>query len=310
MKLISIVTPCFNEEENVARVFERVRAALEPFRGKYDYEHIFTDNCSQDTTFEILTRLGAEHPNVRALRFSRNIGADRAIYMALQHARGHAAIIIQADLQDPPELIPDFINGWEEGYDVVYGEITRRTEGAVLQALRRLYYRIIAKLSEFPIPENAGEFRLMDRRVLDALSRYEEYSLYLRGIVAHIGFRQKAVPYTRAARLAGTSSVSMLGLVTYAINGLFTTSVAPIRAVSIAGGLISLLGLSLTLFYVVSKLFFSSAPHGFTTLASLITFFAGAQLLSIGIIGEYVRKIYVESIRRPRGFVQDKVNLE
>jgi polyisoprenyl-phosphate glycosyltransferase len=155
-----------------------------------------------------------------------------------------------------------------------------------------------------------GEFRLMNRRVLDALREYTEDDLYLRGAIAHIGFKQKAIPFERHARKKGETSNSLIGLMSYALNGLTATSVAPIRAVTLAGLGIALLGFAATAFLVVSKLVLPSAsPHGFTSTASLITFFAGAQLFSIGIIGEYIRKIYTQSLRRPKGFIQDKVNL-
>ncbi|MEZ0230867.1 MAG: glycosyltransferase family 2 protein [Planctomycetota bacterium] len=309
-RLISIVTPCFNEELNVHDHFERVCKAIEPFRARYDFEHVYTDNCSTDRTFELLRELGAKHPNVKALRFARNIGANRAIYFGLAHAKGDAAVLIQADLQDPPELIPDFIKGWEEGFDVVYGQTAHRKEFFLLSALRGLYYRIVTGLSDVPIPRNAGEFRITSRRVLDAIREYGEDDLYLRGAIAHIGFKQKAISFERAARAKGVSSINFLGLVGYAINGLTSTTVAPIRAVTIGGLLTAALGFTLTAVLVAAKVLFPGGPpHGFTTLASLVTFFAGVQLFAIGVIGEYIRKIYTQSLRRPRGFIQDKVNL-
>jgi polyisoprenyl-phosphate glycosyltransferase len=307
---ISIVTPCFNEEPNVRDHFERVCAAIAPFRDRYDFEHVYTDNCSLDRTFELLKELGAKHPNVKAIRFARNIGANRAIYFGLMHATGDAAILIQADLQDPPELIPDFIKGWEEGHDVVFGQIHKRKGSFLLGGLRRVYYAIVTSLSDVPVPRNAGEFRLTSRRVLDAIREYTEDDLYLRGAVAHIGFKQKAIPYERHERAKGTSSINFIGLVSYAINGLTSTTVAPIRAVTIVGFLTAFIGFALTAYVVVTKLIYPGVPpHGFPTLASMITFFAGVQMLSIGVIGEYIRKIYTQSLRRPRGFIQDKVNL-
>lgn len=308
--LISIVTPCYNEEENVENHYARVCAAIEPFREKYDFEHLYTDNCSEDRTFELLSELGKKHPNVRAMRFSRNLGADRAIFFALEQAKGDAVMVIQADFQDPPELIPEFLRGWEDGYDVVYGKIKRRKEGLVLRSCRRLYYAIISALSEIPIPQNAGEFRLMSRRALDALLQFRESDLYIRAAVAQIGFKQKPLEYVRQGRAAGTSSVSFFYLVGYALNGLFSTTVVPIRFVAVAGLGFAALGFLATAWLVIGKLIYKDAvPHGFTTLGALLTFFAGAQLLALGIIGEYIRKIYVQSLHRPRGFIKDRVNL-
>lgn len=309
--LISIVTPCFNEEENVRQHFARVSKAIDPLRGRYDFEHIYTDNSSHDQTFELLRELAEKNPSVRVIRFSRNIGPNRAIVIGLHHAKGDAAILIQGDLQDPPELIPKFVEGWEAGYDVVYGRILRRAEGPLAELLRRLYYRVVAALSDVAPPSDAGEFRLTSRRVLDALKSYHEDDLYLRGAIAHIGFRQIEVPFERHARAGGRSSLTLFGLASYAINGLLsTTSVVPIRAVVIIGLVLSLLGFLLTAGLVASKFLFpGQAPRGITLLATLLTFFSGAQMFAIGIIGEYIRKIYVQSLQRPRGFIQDRINV-
>jgi polyisoprenyl-phosphate glycosyltransferase len=309
--LISIVTPCFNEEANVQAHFARVCAAIEPFRDKYDFEHIYTDNCSEDRTFDLLVEMSRQNRGFRVLRFSRNIGADRAMYVGLQHAVGDATVLIQADLQDPPDLIAEFIKGWEEGHDVVYGQITRRREGFFVRTLRKLYYRIISSLSDVPIPRNAGEFRLTSRRALDAVLQFKENGLYLRGAVAQVGFHQKPVPYVRAERAGGKSSIGLAYLFGYAINGLLSTTVVPIRAVSICGAVVAVIGFVLTAVIMLTKLLLpGQAPHGFTSLASLITFFSGMQLFAIGIIGEYLSKTYVQSLRRPRGFVQDKIGFD
>lgn len=308
--LVSVVTPCYNEAENVREQLRRVRAALAPFKADYDFEHIYTDNLSEDGTWEILKALGAESPEVRALRFSRNIGANRAIILGLAQAKGDAVILIQADLQDPPELLAEFLKGWREGFDVVYGRIKGREEGALGSALRRLYYKVVAGMAEVEVPRDAGEFRLTSRRALDAVLQYGEDDLYLRGAIAHAGFKQKAVPYERAARAGGRSSMSFLGLVSYALNGLLSTTVVPIRMVVVSGLLLAILGFLLTAGLVASKFLYPDvAPRGVTMLATLVTFFAGAQLFAIGIIGEYIRKIYVQSLRMPRGHIQDRVNL-
>jgi len=310
-KRISVVTPCYNEESNIRMQYQRVCDAIRPFMERYEFEHIYTDNDSNDRTFEALMQLAAENKSVKIIRFSRNIGANRAIFMGLRHAAGDAAILLQADLQDPPELVPDFIKGWEEGYDVVYGRITQRSEGVVSQSLRRFYYWVAAAFSDVAMPRDAGEFRLMSRRVLDAIQQYSEYDPYLRGIVAHIGFAQKPIPYRRAAREKGRSSMTLAGLCGYAINGILSTTGIPIRAVVVLGLFLSMIGLLLTAIIVISKVAMpGAAPHGFTTLASLLAFFSGAQLFAIGMIGEYVHKIYVQSLRMPLGFVRDMINFD
>jgi glycosyltransferase involved in cell wall biosynthesis len=256
-----------------------------------------------------LNELAQQNQNVKVLRFSRNIGADKAIFFGLQHAKGDAVILIQADLQDPPELLPDFIKGWEAGNDVVFGKVTDRQENIILKNMRRFYYRTISRLSDIPIPRGAGEFRLTSRRALDCLLEFNEQDLYIRGAVAQVGFKQQPVFYVRQERAGGTSSVNFLYLIGYALNGLLSTTVVPIRIVTICGISIALLGFILTVIIIISKLLLPGAPpHGFTTLASLIIFFSGVQMLSIGIIGEYVKKTYLQSLNRPKGFIQDKVN--
>lgn len=310
-KLISIVTPCFNEELNVLDHFTKVCEVLAPYSGEFNFEHIYTDNCSQDQTFEKLSELAELHKNVKVIRFSNNIGANRAIFMGLKTSKGDAIILIQADLQDPPSMIKDFIDGWKEGYEVVYGKIVTRDEGLVLRNLRKLYYYLIDSFSDVPIPQGAGEFRITSRRVLDALLDFHEDDLYIRGAIARIGFKQKPIHYERLAREKGESSNNYLRLISYAINGFVSTSVAPIRMVSTLGIFFATVGFLLTLAIIVIKIFFpESAPRGFSTLAVLITFFAGLQLLGIGVIGEYMRKTYLQVLSRPLGFIEKSKNLD
>lgn len=310
-KLISIVTPCYNEELNVLEHFQQVSNVIDRYRNEFDFEHIYTDNCSQDKTFDVLAQIADSHPNVKVIRFSNNIGVNRAIFMGLKHSKGDAIVLIQADLQDPPELIAKFIDYWKEGYEVVYGKIQTRDEGLILRNFRKLYYYLIDSFSDVPIPRGAGEFRITSRRVLDALLSYQEDDLYIRGAIARIGFRQMPIPYERLARHKGESSTNFLRLVSYAINGFVSTSIAPIRLVSTLGIFFAFIGFLLTFLIILAKIFFpESAPRGFTTLATLITFFAGLQLLGIGIIGEYMRKTYLQVLGRPLGFIEKSKNLD
>lgn len=309
-KLISIVTPCYNEQENVLEHFKRVTRVISPLKNRYNFEFVYTDNSSVDKTFELLKELAAKHKNLKIIKFSRNIGANKAIFIGLSYARGDAAVVLQADLQDPPELIDQFIKWWQKGFDVVYGKINKRNENLFTRTVRNWYYRLISVLSEVDLPQNAGEFRLMSRRVLDAVSQYLEDDIYLRGVIAHVGFKQKAIPYSRAKRLRGRSSMNFLSLSAYAINGFLSTSVAPLRLALFVGLFFSFVGFLLTVYIIGAKIIFPHlAPKGFTTLGTIVTFFAGVQLLAIGIIGEYIRKIYIQSLGRPRGFVEKKINL-
>lgn len=308
-KLISIVTPCYNEEENIIDHFNQVSKIINPFKKDYAFEFIYTDNHSQDKTFEILKDLAQKHSNLKAIKFSRNIGANRSIFIGLSHAKGDSAVLIQADLQDPPQLIIEFIKGWESGFDVVYGRIVNRKEFMATRFLRKTYYKVISHLSDIHIPQNAGEFRIMSRRVLDALSQYNEDDIYLRGIIAHIGFKQKGIPYTRGKRSKGKSSTNFFSLVAYGMNGLLSSTVVPIRLTLFIGLFFSLVGFLLTMFMIVAKFLYpEKSPQGYTLLGTIVTLFAGVQMLSIGIIGEYIRKIYLESLKRPRGFIEEKIN--
>ncbi len=310
-KLISIVSPCLNEEENLSRQFERISQAISPYREKYDFEHIYTDNCSSDKSFEVLEKLAAINPTIKAIRFSNNIGYNRSIFMGLKYSKGDAVVLIQSDLQDPPEMIPDFIREWENGYDVVYGQIMDRDENYILKSSRELFYYLIDSFSEISVPRNAGDFRLMSRRSLDALMRYQEDDPYIRGAIARIGFKQLALPYNRFARTHGKSNFRLFYLLSYAINGFVSTTIAPIRIVSLLGVTFAVLGFVLTLLTVLAKFFIEDfAPPGYASIACLITFFSGLQLLGIGIIGEYLRKTYLQTLKRPLGFVEKSINFD
>lgn len=303
------MTPCYNEAENVQNHYARVRHALAPFMERYDFEHIYTDNQSTDETFSLLALIASKNPNVRVLRFSRNVGANRAIILGLQAASGNAVILIQADLQDPPELIPTFIQTWEQGVDIAYGKITGREENWIMVKLRELYYRTVSLLAETEIPRNAGEFRITSRRALDAMLQFREDDIYLRGVAAQVGFIQKAIPYQRAARAGGKSTNNLFRLFGYGWNGILSTTMAPLKFVTFLGLIFSSVGFFLTFSIIASKLIASDkSPHGFASLASIVTLFSGVQILSIGILGEYIRKIYVQTLDRPRGFIQDKIN--
>src|ERR1700676_2763885 len=206
MKLISIIVPVFNEEANVERLYEAVNRALAPIADRYEWEFIFTDNCSTDDTFSRIERIAKRDRRVRAYRLSRNFGFQRSILTGYRLARGDAAVQIDCDLQDPPELILEFVKQWEAGSKVVDGVRRSRPEAFDLHASRRLFYRLLARLSDDELPHDAGDFRLIDRSVLDLLHDYRDESPYLRGYIASLGYRQVGVPYDRAERRRGKSS--------------------------------------------------------------------------------------------------------
>jgi polyisoprenyl-phosphate glycosyltransferase len=220
MKLLSIVVPVYNEELNVEPLYQAVNSALQGIADRYRWEFVFTDNCSTDRTFERLEALAARDSRVRAYRLTRNFGFQRSILTGYRLARGEAAVQIDCDLQDPPELIPVFVKHWEAGYRIVFGVRRSRDEPARTQAARRLFYRLIDWLSSDELPHDAGDFRLIDRDVLDLLHRYSDESPYLRGYIASLGYRQLGVPYDRAKRRSGTSAFGWSALVDLALDGI------------------------------------------------------------------------------------------
>jgi glycosyltransferase involved in cell wall biosynthesis len=230
-KRISIVSPCFNEQDNVRTCYEAVKALFETKLSSYEREHVFADNASTDCTVEILRELATEDLDVKVVVNSRNFGVFRSTFNALRYASGDATLVLlPVDLQDPPELIPEFVRLWEQGYDVVAGVRSERQEGLFMRSVRRLFYTIVNKLSDFEIPENVGEFQLIDRKVLDAVLQHQDHYPYIRGIIAACGFKRTLVPYMWKARMRGFSKMKFFELVDQALNGIFSFTNAPLRA--------------------------------------------------------------------------------
>lgn len=289
----SIIIPVYNEEENVAHCCEELKAVLERLPGLDAYELVFTDNCSTDRTFEILATLHAADPRIRVFRFSKNFGYQRSILEGYRKARGDFAIQIDCDLQDPLELIPVFVNLWKEGAKVVYGIRRRRKESLFLELLRKVFYRLVTFLSGGNIPPDAGDFRLIDRVILDALASYHDESPYLRGKIANLGFRQIGVPYDRNARQKGNSKFSFLQLLLLAADGIVSSSVTPLRLATLTAVLMSFVTAGMAVYYFGGKLFFGQTwPAGFTTLTLLLLFSISLSSLFFGIMGEYVARIF------------------
>jgi glycosyltransferase involved in cell wall biosynthesis len=291
MKLLSIVVPVYNEELNVEPLYQAVNSALQGIADRYCWEFVFTDNCSTDRTFERLEALAARDSRVRAYRLTRNFGFQRSILTGYRLARGEAAVQIDCDLQDPPELIVDFVKHWEAGYRIVFGVRRSRDEPARMQAARRLFYRLIAGLSSDELPYDAGDFRLIDRAVLDLLHGYSDQSPYLRGYIASLGYRQLGVPYDRAKRRSGTSAFG--ALVDLALDGIVGHSILPLRLASFVG--VSLSGLALLGVGIYVMMWLTGGrdwPAGFATLAMLLLISLALNAIFLGIIGEYLARIY------------------
>jgi len=270
------------------------------------YEIIYVDDGSSDRTAELLHGIQAGDAQVRVLSLSRNFGHQTAVTAGIDHAGGEAVVLIDADLQDPPELIHDMLAKWREGYEVVFGRrILRRGENTFKRATAAAFYRVINRLSEVEIPLDSGDFRLMDRRAVDALRAMPERDRFVRGMVAWVGFRQFALPYVRAERFAGTSKYPLRKMVAFAVDGIMSFSIVPLRLATGIGVLTAGLASIGIVYALALRLLTSNWVSGWTLLFIAVLFMGGVQLLSLGIIGEYVGRTYRESKRRPLYLIGD-----
>jgi dolichol-phosphate mannosyltransferase len=293
LKLLSIVVPVYNEEPNIEPLYEAVNAVLQKLADRYSWEFVFTDNCSTDRTFERLERLAARDPRVRIYRFTRNFGFQRSILTGYRLSRGDAALQIDCDLQDPPALILEFVKHWEAGYRIVFGVRRSRQEPFHIHASRRLFYRLIARLSDDKLPHDAGDFRLVDRCVLDLLHDYQEANPYLRGYISSLGYRQLGIPYDRMERRRGKSSFALGSLVNLAIDGIVSHSVLPLRFASFFGlSLFVIAILAIGAYLVLWLVSDRNWPAGFATLAILMLMSLAMNAILLGVIGEYLARIY------------------
>jgi glycosyltransferase involved in cell wall biosynthesis len=308
--LLSVVVPCFNEEQALPETSRRLLAVLgqTPLR----FEIIYVDDGSTDSTPHILRELARQDDCLRVVRFSRNFGHQMAITAGLEHSSGDAVVVIDADLQDPPELILEFIQKWMDGYDVVYGVREQREgETPFKRGSAKLFYRCIDRLSDTPIPVDAGDFRLMDRCVVDALLAMPERDRFVRGMVSWLGFSQVAVPFRRAARKAGVTKFSLFRMLRFAMDGIFSFSIVPLRLATWTGFAASAMSVVGILIAVVEWIVgVPGLVKGWTSMVTAILFIGGVQLICIGIIGEYVGRIYGESKRRPLYVLRERIGFE
>ena len=309
-KLLSIVVPVFNEEDNVEPLYNAIIPVMAALSDRYDYELIFTDNHSTDQTFQMLASLARRDERVRVVRFSRNFGYQRSIYTGYVHTKGDAVVQLDCDQQDPPELVLEFVRQWEAGYQVVYGVRRSRKEGWWINNVRKCFYRLIDLLSEVPLPRDAGDFRLIDRRVVDELKKINDYQPYLRGTIASLGFNQIGIPYDRAERVRGETKFSFHELITLALDGILNHSLLPLRMASYTGLAISALTFLGILIYAAGKLLFEKDwPAGFTTTAVLILSSISLNALFLGVIGEYLGRIFQQVKARPVTIIDRTINL-
>lgn len=309
-KTISILTPCFNEEGNVRELYERVREAIAGL-GRYRYEHVFIDNASTDNTFAVLKELAEQDRNVKVIRNTRNFGHVRSPMHALHQTRGDAVIGMVADLQDPPELIPELVKKWEEGYPVVLCIKTGSDEHGLMFWIRKQYYALVNRLSGVETYENFTGFGLFDRKVVDAIKRMSDPYPYFRGLVAEIGYRHYQIPYHQPLRKRGITKNNFYSLYDTAMLGITNLSKVPLRLVTFAGFLGALVSITVGMGYLLSKLiFWNKFSLGIAPLVIGMFLLASIQLVSLGIIGEYVGQIHTQIQNRPFVFEQERINFE
>lgn len=306
--LVSISIPVLNEAGNLDVLYSRLCQIGQRMTDWCDLEFVFTDNHSDDTTWAKLTELAQKDQRVRAIRFSKNFGFQRSILANYLHTRGDAVLQIDADLQDPPEMLEAFFEKWRAGYHVVYGIRRKRPESAFIHAFRRVGYWVIDAVSEHPIPRDVGDFRLIDRRVIEALAKIRTPNPYLRGMIAGLGFSQTGIPYDRDARVAGESKFNVSRLIRLGLTAVFNHSTVPLRIASLAGGV--MLGVSMlgALYYFMLRLMHPELPRGMASIHILVLFGIGLQSLLMGIIGEYLLRIYLILRSEPIAIIQQSLN--
>ena len=310
MKKLSIITPCYNEEVNVEICAQELKKVMQEKLSGYDYEHIFADNASTDSTLVKLRELAAKDNHIKVISNSRNVGPFRNMWNAMKSATGDAVVpLLPADLQDPPSVIPELVKHWEQGFLVTYGVRANREESIIMRIARGLYYRIIKKFASAVIPLNSGEFLLADKKVIDSILVVDDQYPYIRGLIAQTGVKSASVPYTWVRRERGKSKNSFISLIDQAINGFVSTSRVPARLALLGGFLLSFLGFAYAIFTVVMVLISDgTAPVGIPTIIVGIFLLGGVQLLFLGLIGEYILSIHGQVRRTPPMFETERIN--
>ena len=309
-KLISVIIPVYNEEGNVRAAYDAVVKVFDTLGRGYSFEIVFTDNHSTDQTFVRIAEIAEHDPRIRAVRFARNFGFHRSVMTGYRLARGDAAIQIDCDLQDPPSLFPQFFALWEQGHDVVVGIRRFRDENLLLQWGRKLYYRLLKAVSNDNLMLDSGDFRLIDRSILDQLRRVDDASPYTRGLTSLLASNQIGIPYDRALREQGHSKFPLVKLVGLAMDGFVSHSIVPLRMASFAGILIALLTALASVFYLIGRLLFGmSWPEGFATTTILILFGISLNAIFLGIIGEYIGRIFEQIRWRPTTVIERYLNV-
>jgi len=305
---LSVVVPMYNEEEVIETTYRRLVSALDPIGETY--ELVFVNDGSRDSTDKIVRRLGAEDARVKLVDFSRNFGHQIAVTAGMDYSSGRVVVLIDADLQDPPELIPEMIARWREGYDVVYGRrIARRGETWFKKVTAATFYRLLRSMTSVNIPVDTGDFRLMDRKVCDALGSMREQSRFIRGMVSWAGFKQTSVEYVRDERFAGETKYPLRKMIRLSLDAITSFSTKPLKFAGILGFVMSAVGFVYLLVVVYQRLFTDTTQPGWSSMVVISLLFHGITLSLLGVLGEYIGRIYEEAKGRPLYLVADKLNL-
>lgn len=308
--VISVIIPVYNEEENIEKAYGAICDIFAPLKDRFGLEIIFTDNHSEDRSFEIISRLGKSDGRVRGVRFTRNFGFHRSVLTGLRLASGAGAVQIDCDLQDPPSVIPEFIERWQEGHDLVVGVRRTRNDGQAHQSARRLFYRVLKAVSQDNIQIDSGDFRLLDRSILDQLRVIYDTSPYLRGLTSALAANQATVLYDRSERKAGKSKFPFRRLIALALDALLAHSIVPLRLATYAGLVVSLATFVLSLVYIVGHFAYGLEwPAGFVTTTVLLLLGISLNSIFLGIIGEYVGRIYSQVRTRPITVIERGINI-
>ncbi len=306
---LSVVVPVHNEADNLPVLVERLQSVLDGAASSW--ELVFVDDGSRDDTLAVIRRLNAANPRINAVSFSRNFGKEVAIAAGLDHAMGDAVVIMDADLQHPPETIPAFLAKWREGYLNVYGQrVDREGETRLKRNFAKMFYRIFSYFGETPLPEGAGDFRLLDRKAVDALRALPERARFSKGLYAWVGFRSIGVPFHVAEREHGQSKFKYRKLFSFAFDGLSSFSTVPLKVATWSGAIIAIISTLSAAYFLLRTLLFGTDLPGFPSLIVSIMFFSGIQLVSLGMIGEYVGRIFAEVKRRPLYLIGERVGFD
>ena len=309
--LLSVVVPVKNEESAIALFVERVSAILDGIALNQSWEILFIDDGSTDSTLAAIAAANARERRVRALSLSRNFGKEAALSAGLDHARGRAVIPMDVDLQDPPEVLPEMVAKWLDGYEMVFGVRRCRSSDSLAKRLTAgLYYRAHNAVSKDKIPENAGDFRLLDRKVVEVIRKLPERNRFMKGLFAWAGFKQAAVEYDRVGRETGKSKFSYWKLWTLALDGITSASTVPLRIWSYVGAFVALVAIAYSAFIAADTMVFGNPVPGYASIIVSVLFLGGIQLISLGVLGEYVGRILTETKQRPLYVVRDTIGID